>query len=292
MHGKQPYDPVNNTLVVNHVYGDDDTSLLAKLRLRQVDQGWHGVRRSAPVASSASSKPDELVHHPHGRPEGKACPLPGMPHRAGCRLAGITDIYLPGRDTNRWFWSGWPDDRRWAVASCMVVSVRDAPQGEGANMSNASTSTSSGSSASGTGRRPHADHHPDDHRLRHPRRILIFRFQESRRNHTTLAAWTCFALWDLSPSSGNSPPANGRQYLASRKNVDRDDAVLHDRHLHQPPHPFRTTVVQAQPLQRLAYLGDARLVIVGPLIWVSGGLFYLSTATGPAWSGPEPVAEE
>jgi hypothetical protein len=57
MHGKQPYDTGNKTLVVNHVYGDDDTALWKNYDYASRSRPAWTTPACPTAASSASSRP-------------------------------------------------------------------------------------------------------------------------------------------------------------------------------------------------------------------------------------------
>jgi hypothetical protein len=57
MHGKQPYDTVNKTLVVNHVWGDDDTALGNTTTMPSRSRPAWTMPACPTAASLASSKP-------------------------------------------------------------------------------------------------------------------------------------------------------------------------------------------------------------------------------------------
>lgn len=104
MHGKQPYDPVNNTLVVNHVYGDDDTSLWKNYDYaKSIAAGmeYAGLPYSGKF-DFIETRMNWFITHMVA-PKDKAVPCQECHTRAeDGRLAAITDIYLPGRDSKGW----------------------------------------------------------------------------------------------------------------------------------------------------------------------------------------------
>ena len=104
MHGKQPYDTGNNTLVVNHVYGDDDTSLWRNYDYsKSIKAGmeYAGLPYSGQFGFIETRMNWFITHMV--APKEKAVPCQECHTRAADgRLAAITDIYLPGRDTKGW----------------------------------------------------------------------------------------------------------------------------------------------------------------------------------------------
>ena len=104
MHGKQPYDTGNNTLVVNHVYGDDDTSLWRNYDYsKSIKAGmeYAGLPYSGQFGF-VETRMNWFITHMVA-PKDKAVPCQECHTRAADgRLAAITDIYLPGRDTKGW----------------------------------------------------------------------------------------------------------------------------------------------------------------------------------------------
>ncbi len=104
MHGKQPYDTGNNTLVVNHVYGDDDTSLWKNYDYnKSIKAGmeYAGLPYSGQFGFIETRMNWFITHMV--APKEKAVPCQECHTRAADgRLAAITDIYLPGRDTKGW----------------------------------------------------------------------------------------------------------------------------------------------------------------------------------------------
>lgn len=103
MHGKQPYDPVNNTLVVNHVFGNDDTALWKNYDYtKSIKAGmeYAGLPYSGKF-DFVETRMNWFITHMVA-PKEKAVPCQECHTRAADgRLAQITDIYMPGRDHNR-----------------------------------------------------------------------------------------------------------------------------------------------------------------------------------------------
>lgn len=102
MRGKQAYDPVNNTLVVNHVFGDDDTALWKHYDFAKAIKAGMDYAE-LPYSGKfdfIETRMNWFITHMVA-PKEKAVPCQECHTRAADgRLAAITDIYLPGRDRN------------------------------------------------------------------------------------------------------------------------------------------------------------------------------------------------
>ncbi len=102
MHGKQPYDTENKTLVVNHVYGDDDTALWKNYdysKSIKAGMDYAGLPYSGKFGFIETRMNWFITHMV--APKEKAVPCAECHTRAADgRLAAITDLYLPGRDRN------------------------------------------------------------------------------------------------------------------------------------------------------------------------------------------------
>jgi octaheme c-type cytochrome (tetrathionate reductase family) len=104
MQGKQPYDPELKTLVVNHVFGQDDSAFWTnfdypkaiKFGMEYAGLPWSGkydfieTRMYWPIAHMVAPK-DKAV----------PCSDCHTTEETG-RLAGLTGFYLPGRDRSFW----------------------------------------------------------------------------------------------------------------------------------------------------------------------------------------------
>jgi len=104
MVGKQPYDPVNKTLVVNHVYGNDDTAFWTNFdyaKAIQAGMDYAELPYSGKFAFIETRMNWFITHMV--APKEKAVPCQDCHTRAATgRLNEIRDIYLPGRDYNYW----------------------------------------------------------------------------------------------------------------------------------------------------------------------------------------------
>lgn len=100
MKGKQPYDTVNKTLVVNHVYGQDDTAFWTNFDYeKSIKAGmeYAGFPYSGKFGFIETRMNWFITHMV--APKEKTVQCAECHTRApDGRLAEITDIYLPGRD--------------------------------------------------------------------------------------------------------------------------------------------------------------------------------------------------
>ena len=104
MHGKQPYDTVNKTLVVNHVYGDDDTSFWTNFDYeKSIKAGMDtaGLPYSGQFGFIETRMNWFITHMVAPKEKAVQCQECHTRTTDG-RLNEITDIYLPGRDRNAW----------------------------------------------------------------------------------------------------------------------------------------------------------------------------------------------
>lgn len=117
MQGKQPYDPINKHLLVNHVYSaDDDTALWTnfdwakalKAGTEYADQPYSGefnfveTRMHWPITHMVAPSEDAL-----------AC---SECHSRNGRLAALSDFYLPARDRSIWL-----DRLGWSAALLVLA---------------------------------------------------------------------------------------------------------------------------------------------------------------------------
>lgn len=103
MRGKQPYDTENKTLVVNHVFGDDDSALWKNYdyaKSIKAGMDYAGLPYSGKFGFIETQMNWFITHMV--APKEKAVPCQECHTRAtDGRLSAITDIYLPGRDSNK-----------------------------------------------------------------------------------------------------------------------------------------------------------------------------------------------
>ena len=84
------------------------------------------------------------------------------------------------------------------------------------------------------------------------------------------AAWTLIGLWAFA-IFWHFVTGEWRQYLPTGERIAAMARFYAVGIFRGEPHPFRPTpLAKHNPLQRLAYLGV--LLLIGPLLWVSGGL--------------------
>ncbi|WP_240466344.1 tetrathionate reductase family octaheme c-type cytochrome [Arhodomonas sp. KWT] len=102
MRGRQPYDTVNRTLLVNHVYGNDDTALWTNF-------DW---ARALAAGTAFADQPysgeygfvETVMYWPitHMVAPASAALDCGVCHARDGRLAALGGFYLPGRDRGVW----------------------------------------------------------------------------------------------------------------------------------------------------------------------------------------------
>ncbi len=102
MKGKQPYDPELKTLVVNHVFGNDDSAFWTNFdypKAIKFGMEYAGLPWSGKIGFIETRMYWPITHMV--APKDKAVPCAEC-HSHDSRLAGITGVYLPGRDNFRW----------------------------------------------------------------------------------------------------------------------------------------------------------------------------------------------
>jgi len=106
-----------------------------------------------------------------------------------------------------------------------------------------------------------------------------FGFQKAVQYHT-VAAWTLIGLWVFA-IFWHLTTGEWKQYIPTTEKVVAMIKYYLSGIFKDAPHPYRPTQLRKHnPLQRLAYLFI--LVVVGPLIWVTG-LLYLFYDQWAAW---------
>jgi octaheme c-type cytochrome (tetrathionate reductase family) len=100
MRGKQPYDPVNHTLVVNHVYGEDDTSFWSNFDYpKAIEHGmrYAGFDWSGQIDFIETRMYWPITHMVAPKEDAVSC---GECHTDAPdgRMAGLTGFHMPGRD--------------------------------------------------------------------------------------------------------------------------------------------------------------------------------------------------
>ncbi len=102
---------VNKTLIVNHVYGKDDTSFWENFDYdKSIKAGMEYAELPLQRQIWLYRNAYELVHHAHGCTEGRCGEVRrGLARNPDNRLAEIKDIYIPGKTTIRLLtpWAGW-----------------------------------------------------------------------------------------------------------------------------------------------------------------------------------------
>lgn len=110
MVGRQPYDPVNKTLIVNHVFGKDTTAFWTNFdyeRSIRAGMEYAGFPYSGKFAF-IDTRMNWFITHMVA-PKEDAVPCQDCHTRSGeGRLAGLRDFYMPGRDSSTPLdWIGW-----------------------------------------------------------------------------------------------------------------------------------------------------------------------------------------
>ncbi len=98
MHGKQPYDPVNKMLIVNHVFGKDDTALWTNFdpaKAFKAGMEYAGLPYSGKFEFVSTNYYWPITHMVAPKSDTVKC---GECHAKDGRLDGIGGIYMPGRD--------------------------------------------------------------------------------------------------------------------------------------------------------------------------------------------------
>lgn len=118
MRGKQPYDPVNKTLVTPHTAGNDDTGFWKNLEWEKaiaVGMQTSGAPFSGKIDFISTEMYWPITHMVAPKDKAVGC---AECHSKGGRLEGITGVYLPGRDANPLV-----DKAGWLLALLALVGV-------------------------------------------------------------------------------------------------------------------------------------------------------------------------
>ncbi|PLX36541.1 MAG: cytochrome C [Hyphomicrobiales bacterium] len=102
MRGRQAYDAGTNHLVYNHVFGKDDTALWTNLDWEKaIAAGQKAVGRefSGKYGFVDTAMYWPITHMVAPKEDALKC---GECHAKDGRLAGVTGVYMPGRDSYRW----------------------------------------------------------------------------------------------------------------------------------------------------------------------------------------------
>ncbi|QEA40594.1 tetrathionate reductase family octaheme c-type cytochrome [Pistricoccus aurantiacus] len=117
MQGKQPYDPVNQHLLVNHVYSaNNDTALWTNFDWTKALKA--GTEYADQPYSGEFAFVETLMHWPitHMVAPAKDALRCSACHAREGRLAALTDFYLPARDRSIWL-----DRAGWSAALLVLV---------------------------------------------------------------------------------------------------------------------------------------------------------------------------
>jgi len=118
--GKQQYDPVNKTLVITHLAGNDDTAFWTNLNWEKaVAAGMKGSNRefSGKVDFIETESMWPITHMV--APKEKAVPCAEC-HTSNGRLEKVDGVYMPGRGRDH---TRWLDMGGWAIAALTLLAV-------------------------------------------------------------------------------------------------------------------------------------------------------------------------
>lgn len=118
--GKQQYDPVNKTLVITHLAGNDDTAFWTNLNWEKaVTAGMKASNRefSGKVDFIETESMWPITHMV--APKEKAVPCAEC-HTSNGRLEKIDGVYMPGRGRDH---TPWLDVGGWAIAALTLLAV-------------------------------------------------------------------------------------------------------------------------------------------------------------------------
>lgn len=109
--------------------------------------------------------------------------------------------------------------------------------------------------------------------------LALLGFERAVSAHT-VAAWSLAGLWVFA-LFWHVTTGEWRQYIPTTERILVMARFYASGIFRHEPHPYRPTrLAKHNPLQRITYL--LVLTLLGPLIWVSGGL-YLFYGQWPAW---------
>lgn len=118
--GKQQYDPVNKSLVITHLAGNDDTAYWTNLNWEKaVAAGMKAANRpfSGKVDFIETESMWPITHMVAPKEKAVAC---AECHASGGRLEKIDGVYMPGRGRDH---AGWLDMGGWAIAALTLLLV-------------------------------------------------------------------------------------------------------------------------------------------------------------------------
>lgn len=104
MHGRQPYDPVHNHLLVNNVFGNPETAFWSRFDFdRAIAAGMEaaGLPYSGTYEFVETTMHWPITHMVAPASDALACTECHTRSEEG-RLAGLEGVYLPGRDSTPW----------------------------------------------------------------------------------------------------------------------------------------------------------------------------------------------
>jgi hypothetical protein len=116
--GRQPYDPVNQTLVTPHTAGNDDTGYWKNLvwdKAIEVGMNDSGAPFSGQVDFIDTEMSWPITHMVAPKEQALGC---AECHAQQGRLAGIEGVYLPARDRTVWI-----DRAGWTLALLSLLGV-------------------------------------------------------------------------------------------------------------------------------------------------------------------------
>ena len=120
MHGKQAYDPVNKTLIVAHLAGNDDTAYWTNFNWEKAAAAGMaavGEPFSGTVDFVATESTWPITHMVAPKEKALGCVAC---HASGGRLEKVSGIYIPGRASDH---VGWLESAGWAVAVLTLLGV-------------------------------------------------------------------------------------------------------------------------------------------------------------------------
>jgi octaheme c-type cytochrome (tetrathionate reductase family) len=118
--GKQPYDPVNKTLIAPHLAGKDNTAYWTNLNWEKAAAaGMEAIHQpfSGKVSFIATESMWPITHMVAPAKDALQCQ---SCHASGGRLEKVPGVYLPGRGSDH---ASWIDLSGWALAALTLLGV-------------------------------------------------------------------------------------------------------------------------------------------------------------------------
>jgi octaheme c-type cytochrome (tetrathionate reductase family) len=118
--GKQVYDPVNRTLVVTHLAGEDDSAYWSNLNWKKAvatGMATVGAPFSGKVDFVSTESTWPITHMVAPAKDALGC---NECHKAGGRLQRVAGIYIPGRTSDH---APWLEMAGWALAALTLLGV-------------------------------------------------------------------------------------------------------------------------------------------------------------------------